>query len=288
MTADPVGPQSVTVPAADGRPLAGRLFQAQSIQGCVLIAGATAVPQRFYSRFAAWLASHGYATLTFDYRGIAESLNGQPVRAMRADLVDWGSRDIPGALSWFHDRYPNLPLCLLGHSAGGQMLGLLPNHALLDRVVTVAASTGYVPREKWPTRWLARFVFQVYGPTTTRLLGYLPARRIRLGEDLPAGVASQWARWCLSPGYAANGRGRDYTDHWHAQFAAPVLALSATDDPIATAPNVEALWAQFPSAEITIRRLAPSDYGLVGIGHMNFFRASHQALWPFVLAGLSG
>lgn len=279
--------KTVTFNASDGESLAGHVFEPEHPSAAVLLAGATAVPQGFYRHFAGWLAGQGFATLTFDYRGIGESLADRHVRDVQADLVDWGSRDIPGALDWLAARYPGLPCHLIGHSAGGQMLGLMPNHSSLQRVVTVAASSGYVPQERGKTRWMARFIFQLYGPLSAHALGYLPARRLGLGEDLPAGVTRQWARWCLSPGYVANGIGVDFHEHWHDQVKGPVLALSGTDDPIATEPNVADLWRLFPNAAVISQRLVPSDYGLGEIGHMGFFRRSHRVLWPLAVAGLT-
>ena len=37
------------------------------------MAGATAVPQKFYRRFAEFARQQGYDTLTLDYRGIGQS-----------------------------------------------------------------------------------------------------------------------------------------------------------------------------------------------------------------------
>ena len=44
----------------------------------MLICPATGVPQRFYFRFAAWLAAQGHTVLVFDYRGIGQSNQYQP------------------------------------------------------------------------------------------------------------------------------------------------------------------------------------------------------------------
>ncbi|MEG2048871.1 MAG: hypothetical protein RR100_18630, partial [Comamonas sp.] len=43
------------------------------VRGQVVVAAAIGVPQRFYTAFSQWLAAHGFAVTTFDYRGHAES-----------------------------------------------------------------------------------------------------------------------------------------------------------------------------------------------------------------------
>ena len=56
--------------AADDRALSGQLYRPpHDARGAVLIGGATAVPQRFYARYAQWLATQGLTVLSFDSRG---------------------------------------------------------------------------------------------------------------------------------------------------------------------------------------------------------------------------
>ncbi|WP_402468964.1 hypothetical protein [Isoptericola aurantiacus] len=39
------------------------------------------------------------------------------------------------------------------------------------------------------------------GPATARVLGYVPGRRLSLGEDMPAAAMREWSRWSTMPGY---------------------------------------------------------------------------------------
>ena len=41
-------------------------------------------------------------------------------------------------------------------------------------------------------------------PLGTRLTGYGTTALLGLGENLPAGVALQWSRWCARGGYATD------------------------------------------------------------------------------------
>ena len=144
-TAQP-GPEPVDIACADGVRLRGHFFRAAPEVATqplpVLLSPATGVRQQFYWHFAGWLAQQGYAVLVFDYRGIGQSLHG-PLARCDARLVDWGQRDQVAALQWLLARCQAAQAILVGHSAGGQMLGLLPNHAQVARLVGVAASSGW-------------------------------------------------------------------------------------------------------------------------------------------------
>jgi predicted alpha/beta hydrolase len=120
-------------------------------------------------------------------------------------------------------------------------------------------------------------------PATAWLLGYSPGRAIGMGEDLPAGVARQWSRWCLRPGYVENEFGRGISHHYYHEFRSPILTLSASDDSIATPRNVDDLLRLFPLAPKQKACLDPSRLGVPSLGHVEFFRSSRSAVWPLAL-----
>ncbi|WP_411888294.1 alpha/beta fold hydrolase [Hydrocarboniphaga effusa] len=274
--------------ARDGQKLVGWHYGHPRPQAAVLICGATGVRQRFYANFATWLASQGYAVLTFDYRGIGDSLHNAHPRQSRARKQHWGEYDMPAALDALAQRHPGVPLLLIGHSVGGQLVGLMPNHDRLDGVVQVASSSGYVGGIRMPTRWAARLLLALYVPATVRLLRYTPAKRIGWGEDLPAGVARQWARWCLRPGYVLNGFEHEVQHHYYDEFRAPIVSIAASDDPIATRRNVDDLLRLFTQAPQQRLCLEPNEFGLQRIGHVDWFRPALSRLWPEMLTGLQG
>lgn len=247
----------------------------------VLIAGATGVPQRFYRRFAAWLAAQGHDVLTFDYRGIGLSLQG-PLKRCNARLLDWGRLDIPAALEALLARTGAAQAVLVGHSAGGQMLGVMPNHAKVARLVGVAASTGWFRTMRPAFRARAHLGLRWLVPLGARLTGYAPTAALGLGENLPARVGVDWGRWCAAGGYARHGVRRH--PHWdrHADVRTPVTVFHASDDDIANPGSVADLVKGWPQASATVRQLRPRDHGLRGIGHLDWFRRSHASLWPLI------
>jgi predicted alpha/beta hydrolase len=280
--------EPVDFAADDGTQLSGRFFAAPNgpRSAPVLICAATDVPQRFYTKFARWLADQGIDAFTFDYRGIGASLRESHVRHCRARKQDWGQLDMPAALDWLKARTRADSVDLVGHSAGAQLVGLMPNHTSIRRVLMVAASSGYVWGLRFPYSIAAYLYLRFYLPATARALGYSPGRAIGMGEDLPAGVARQWSAWCLRPGYVKNEFGRGVTRHYYDEFRAPILSLYASDDSIATRGNVEDFLRLFPSTPKQTACLEPSRFNCSSFGHIDFFRASRSAAWPLALEWL--
>lgn len=252
----------------------------------VLLCPATGVKQSFYFPFATWLADHGHDVLVFDYRGVGLSLVG-PLQHNRATLAEWGQQDQVAAVQWLANRTESKEVMLVGHSAGDQMIGLLPNHARVSRVVGVAASTGWLQGMRPAYRIKAFLGLCCMVPVATFLKGYSPTSLLGLGEDLPAAVGRQWARWCAAGGYATNAvRNQPHAD-FHSKIRIPITVLHASDDEIANALTVSDLLRTFPEAQKKVFRIVPEDHGLKSIGHINWFSRSHMTLWPLVAQALN-
>ncbi len=253
----------------------------------VLLAPATGVKQHFYLRFAKWLAAQGHDVLVFDYRGVGLSLHGR-LKDCKASLAEWGQQDQVAALDWLLARTGVPQVVLLGHSAGGQMIGLLPNHQRIARLVGVAASTGHFKGMRLGFRVKANFGLRLVLPAGSWLVGYGATAAIGLGENLPTRVAQDWGRWCAAGGYATNAVRNEPDRDFHAQVKVPITVLHASDDPIATAANVTGLLRTLPAAATQTQLLRPSDFGLRSIGHTDWFRQSHQAVWPVMARAVRG
>ena len=282
-------PEPVTLTCTDGQRLQGHYFAARGDTAAqpVLISPATGVRQQFYWRFADWLASQGHATLVFDYRGIGLSLEGR-LADSRARLVDWGLLDQVAALQWLLARSGAAQVVLVGHSAGGQMIGLLPIHDRISRVVGVAASTGWFGGMRFAFALKARLGLRFLVPIGTLFRGYAPTAWLGLGENLPAQVARQWGQWCAAGGYATNAVRAGLATDFHAAVRTPVIVLHAEDDDIANPTTVRDLLRTLPGSPRATLHVKPSDHGLRGIGHLDWFRQSHQALWPLLRRAVLG
>ncbi|MGE5450326.1 MAG: alpha/beta fold hydrolase [Acidobacteriota bacterium] len=281
--------ERVDIVCADGVKLQGHFVRAPqgATQLPVLLSPATGVKQQFYFRFAAWLAGQGHDVLVFDYRGIGLSLQGR-LKDCPASLKEWGQQDQVAALEWLLQRTGQDQVLLLGHSAGGQMLGLLPNHRRVARVVGVAASTGWFKGMRLGFRIPAYTVLRGIIPIGILFKGYAPCGAVGLGENLPAKVARQWGQWCAAGGYATNAIRRHPEQDFHREVRTPITVVHATDDDIANPTTVADLLRTFPNTSSQVLRVQPASHGLRAIGHIDWFRASHQALWPMIASALRG
>lgn len=264
----PIAP--VTLLTEDGFPLAGRRFKGRAPgHGVVLIAPATGAPQRFYAPFARHLAEAGWDVLTWDWRGVADSNHGVSATDPRLSMSAWGRHDLTTAIDWAARRARGRPLVLVGHSFGGQAAGLAANGARLDGIVLVAAQHGWCGHWPWPQRTGLQAFWRVAVPVMVATFGRLPSSHIGLGEDLPAGVAREWARWCRTPAFLGDWSG-------HARLAAPILAFSFHDDRIAPRRAVDALLQQHPGAVSIVHRHIEE----MRLGHFGFFReGAAPGLW---------
>lgn len=275
--------RSLTLPARDGFPLAATAFEPDSPGDgpIVIVHSATAVPRKIYAGFAGALAEQGARVVTYDYRGVGGS---RPVslKGFAARMRDWAAFDAPGVIDWALAHWPGRPLLGVGHSFGGHAFGLMPGNDRHAKVATVASQSGHwrflAPHEQWRVYALMK----VLAPAAVALSGYMPGRRLGLGEDLPTGVLVEWRRWCLMPDYFYSDPTLDLLANFKA-LTAPVLAVGLSDDPWATPHAIDHMVAGFVSAKVTRLTLTPAEAGVARVGHLGFFRPEHRTtLWPKV------
>ncbi len=271
-------PESVRIRARDGVELAGDLFlPGGAPRAAVLVASAMGVPRAYYAAFASFLARQGMAALTFDYRGIGGSRRG-PLRRLEATLRDWGERDLAGAVDLLRARVPGTPLLWVGHSVGGQLLGIVEDVPIAGALL-VGAQSGHWRLWSGARRAGIFALWHVLIPWLVPLLGKLPAALLGGGEDVPPGVALEWARW---------GRERDYVMSYagplggrgFARHQGPIVSYAISDDALAPVRSVEALLGFYATPRKELRLVRPEDVGARVIGHFGFFRGRfEQTLW---------
>lgn len=137
--------------------------------------------------------------------------------------MQWGQLDIPAAIDALRDKAKAEQVILLGHSAGGQLLGIVPNYDKVAKVIAVSGSTGHVKGLKGRTKLLAPVMFDVIFPLSRFTLGYGPTSKIGMGENLPKDVAKQWAQFCSKPGYVINAIGKKFRHHMIIMTRSPAL-----------------------------------------------------------------
>jgi predicted alpha/beta hydrolase len=284
---DDVFADDITIPASDGYSLGATLFLPRGAKRhAVLISSATAVPRKIYRSFAGYLARRGCAVLTYDYRGIGGSrqlaMEGynrpKSLAGFKATMADWAALDAASAVRWMRERYHNLPLGYVGHSFGGQALGLLPNNSEISRALLVAAQAAYWKLMTSPERYRVYALMNFIGSPMTRALGYMPGWT-GVGEDLPKGVFLQWTNWVNNPRYMFDDTSLTALANF-GKFKGALRSLCISDDPWATRPAVELMCAGFTATKPDIVTVTPADVGVGRIGHFGFFRPDHRdTLW---------
>ena len=267
---------TVQIIARDGFELAGDLWRPAAVRAAALIAPAMGVLRRYYAGFAAHLAEEGIAALTFDYRGIGGSRRNTADLSVR--LPQWGELDVDAALNHLREAFPDMPLLYVGHSVGGQLMGLLKNPPI-TAALFVASQSGYWKNWDGAGR-VAMFGFwHVVIPTFVRVLGRLPMSALGQGEDVPGGVAEDWARWGRNHEYIMSyARGREGLAF--STYTGPLRTYSIADDGYAPKRSIEALAAFYERAAVELRVVKPSELGMRELGHFGpFLRTARSTLW---------
>ena len=267
--------------ASDGYPLIGTLYTPEhGIKANIVVACATGVPQAFYRRFAEYATQFGYQVLTFDYRGVAQSAPKR-LKGFKMSYLDWGTLDLAAAIDFL--AQDPIPLFMVGHSYGGQALGLAPNHAKVTAMYcfgTGAGWHGYMPfKEKMKVQVIWNIIF----PPMVAVTGYLPWSKLNMGADLPIGVYQQWRKWCKNPTYFFADPEQHALIAQYAQVKTPIYAVSALDDDWALPNSRHAFMQHYSNAPMQFINISASDYGLKEIGHMGYFRKGAEKIWDEIL-----
>jgi predicted alpha/beta hydrolase len=283
-------PGDIHLMAADGRPLAATWFQpAGPLRAVTVVSSAAGVPRGYYRAFAGWLAQHGHAVLTYDYRGVGASRLG-PLPQDPATMRDWALLDMPAALAAAEARRQahGVPLLLVGHSFGGNSIAFAAGVERADALLIVAAGLGEPRLYPGVHRLVAGTFFRAWLPAVVRLAGHLPGWALGGGaQPLPPGVARQWRDWGLTRGWAY--RHPDLQPHDRtARVRAPVHVWNVSDDLSFSPPGtVEALAARFQADVVRRFTVKPAELGLRRLGHFGAFRRqAGPALWARWMAPL--
>lgn len=262
------------------RALAATVYRPKDeVKAAIMIAPATGIKRQFYHNFATYLAASGFGVLTFDNEGIGESLSTDLAKC-DASLISWGRHDMPAVLDALQDEFTNATYHLIGHSAGGQLIGLMPNYKALTSVLNVACSSGQIKNMNMPYKLKAMGFMDAFIPLANLTLGYTPADKVGMGEPLPRGVARQWREWCNGAGYIKTAFGKSIHTHFYDEIDIPALWLGFSDDEIANSKNIDDMIRVFSKMPVEKRYFDPEEFGLNSIGHMRYFSSKTNAKAP--------
>jgi len=267
----------VDIGAEGAQSLKGTVYLPDVPRAWLLINSAMGVRRSFYRHLAAHLVAEGIGVLTYDYRGVGDSALADP---RNVQLEDWGRKDFPAAIRWLRASHAPRRLVVLGHSVGGQLLGITPAIREIDALVGVSSQAGHwrhwsgLERAKVFTLWYVAI------PLMTARRGTFAASLLGLGQDLPAGVARQWAQW---------GRDREYIrsltvgpqPQFFDDIRCPLRTYLIEQDNLAPERAVRAWHDWFPNADRELRNLGSHTATGRRIGHFGFFDPDIGAAeWP--------
>ncbi len=271
--------EHVTLRTRDGEHIGLRCFHplAGSVGRVLVIGPGAGVEQSFYDAFAAHCAGHGLEVITFDYRGVGRSGAGRQ-RDTPSTLRQWAIQDLDAVLVFARQHFPKRELIFLGHCISGEIAGIAPASAYINRIILVSSALScwrLWPRRSQPKIWLMKLL----APVISAWYGYFPGARLGFLGDLPRGVVREFSDWCNLP----NGLFDLFPDNNYRKLRIPLLAFSFSDDWFSPPRAVSALLDHFSAASCRWLHLQPVEVGLDRIGHDGFFSQNCQPLWTSTL-----
>ncbi len=281
-------PHDFTLNTEDGTAISATLFKPnEHVKAGVIINSATAVGRHYYRNFAQYLRQQGIAVITYDYRGIGGS-NVKPVRHKSLTMQAWGEQDFNAVIAWASAEYPHLDWHCIGHSVGGQIVGLAKLNSKLKSVYLVAAQSGYWRNWNGVSRFKNWLVWYALVPLLSRLFGFFPGVLIG-GENLPERVARQWGRWCRNEHYICDEQGNAYRPYFSNFDKKMCFVQLADDHTFAPMKAVLQLHDFYVGATRSIVQFTPQHFGQKSIGHFGFFKKhNEQGLWQHALRWIEG
>lgn len=269
--------QEIEFKALDGYVLHGMFYPAQhSAKATLLIASATGVPQQFYRRFAQYMSGLDYQVFSFDYRGIGQSAP-KKLKGFRMNYLDWGHLDLAGAVEYLAKK--DLPILMIGHSYGGQALGMLPNSNKITACYTVGTGVGWAGYMPFAERMKVGVMWNLIFPAVALRYGFIPWSKMNMGADLPLGVYQQWKKWCKNSEYFFADPEYHFLTEQYAKIKTPIYAVTSIDDEWAMPISRNAFMKYYSQASVQYIDLIPQNMGMSSIGHMGYFRQNAEKIW---------
>lgn len=272
----------------DKIPLRGTMYKSKNAKAVILLNSATATKTVYYRPFIEFLVRNDFHVFSWNYRGICES-KLTTLKGSEYKYSDIGIYDIPAVIDYLKSSFPNLPLLCVGHSAGGQQIGLAYNFDKIDGLVVVAASAGYYPYLPFFYRLKAIFFFKIFSPISGFIYKYVVASKLNLMEDLPTPFVKEWGEWCGEKELFFSPKYKNFLPEGaYKNFKIPIHVFVADDDEICTEKNMHNFWKNVSSSqEIKFTRYESSTFPKKAVGHFGYFKKENQIIWNDILNALN-
>jgi len=265
--------------AEDGFKLNGAVFSAigssDNFNRVLIIGSAFGVPYQYYKHIAGFLAEQGMAVLVFDYRGISHSKHGN-MSTNQILMQHWGQLDLEAAIQFVKKEYKPHKMSYLGHSAGGQIIGLAPSSHTFDKIIIAASGVGawrlwpgvqkYALAAIWYLVFPVVMAFQFGDFFKSRFLGPIP---------VPKTAVKQWLTWARSRDYLFSPEhGLELSGY--KRIDADILGITISDDWYAPKEARDGLLKHYPNANKEVLNISPKSLERKSIGHFGLFKKKQE------------
>ncbi len=238
---------------------------------------ATGVPAAYYTKFAEWVASQGYAILTYDYR------QDETAKNSKIRLSDWGITDQSAPLDTLIDLFPDTEIRVIGHSLGGLTTAFHDQANRIASFSAVCSGPAYWRRAPFPANLNAFAFWYILGPLGIALTGAVPSRLLGTPQPIPKYVFRQWRDWCTNRYLHKSDWGKSIPEPDLAAVTARLNLIAVSDDTLVPPVCVADHAAFYPHAKASFETLTPAMAATQTIGHLAIFRPKCAALWPKLL-----
>lgn len=218
---------------------------------------------------ARFLASRGWRTIAFDFRGHGES--GTPA----ADGGSWTyddlvRLDLPAVVACARARAKKLPVVVVGHSLGGHVALAAQGTGRIDAnaIVGIASNVWLPVLEPSRVRWAMKRATMALVGVACDKRGYFPARALRAGSDDEAAAYFAALRRCVDRGRWTSDDGREDYLASLANVTVPVMSLASDGDRINCAPECAERFHARCAGPRAVERVRRADGGGAPPGHM--------------------
>lgn len=225
---------------------------------------------------AAYLAQHGYSAWMLDRRGLGASSSAHPEHHR---LYHGFEIDLPAVQALLQSQGYDSAY-YMGHSFGG----VLNNLSLAHGHLKAAGVTGLINFSSQLTvgKTLLNKPYSAVIYASTALLGFFPAKRLRMG---PENESKQAMRDCCRLVDWAKGKNKASFWQGFERISCPILAFGSDGDSVDPAPGCRELIAPMASTDKTFIQLGKQqghrrDYDHVG---MLVSKDAQGEVWPMLL-----
>lgn len=272
--------KSIEIKTSENYTLSATIFEAAKNSPVLIISSATGVKQRYYEQFAKFMACKGITVVTFDYLGIGKSLK-KPLRTYKNDVSDWGKVDLEAIIQFAKKEYATAAINLLGHSIGGQIIGLAKSSKYAKKIILVASQSGYWGHWKGFGKYRMWTNWNVVMPFLTHIFGYLPSKNVTGMENLPKNVIKKWSTWCNNPNYLFGVEKEE--DLFYSAIAANLTSFSIENDSFAPKEAVNWLTNAYNNTNAKQVHLQAKDFNVAEIGHFGVFKEEFKdSIWEML------